>query len=283
MTYLPSHTHFTQTTNLFRFCLRVLELRRPSQKINDQHLGQLLNLSPSDTSHWKRGKKVFKDTKYIRTLSQNLNVDAEILQDLADGSIELAEAWCEFNDAEEESSKDNNNPENSSLCLSASHHLKNLEIFASRILNEISFQNIPVCVITLLNAFPFIHLLPSDSMDTLAKSSRIKPGSYVIRYAKGNIRPHTRLAIAREIANIILASERERYQLLPCSTAHTRAEIVTLSNAFLMPGTALASEFQKVSIHSNLFKNLAETFGVPKSAMRKRLATLLSQSATFFN
>ena len=50
-----------------------------------------------------------------------------------------------------------------------------------------------------------------------------------------------------------------------------------------MPTETLAQELQKISTRNNLVKSLAELFCVPKSSIRKRLATLLCQSTAQFN
>lgn len=275
MAIISGHNQFSPPTELFRFCLRILELRRPFQKINDQHLGQLLNLSPSDTSHWKRGKKILKDTKHITTLAESLNVDSEILQELADGSLNLKEAWCEFYDSEESCTAV------SAINSAHHHHSKKLEFFAQTVLSKMAQTDLPVCVHTLVQVFPFIRLLPSDAMNKLALGARTKPGSYVIRHHHDDTRPHTRLAIVREIAHILLVLECDKYASLCNPTGqNTRADVIELSNAFLMPSAALASEMRQVSTQDHLMHTLAAKFSVPKSAIRKRLTTLLCQSAT---
>jgi Zn-dependent peptidase ImmA (M78 family) len=115
--------------------------------------------------------------------------------------------------------------------------------------------------------------------DKVARSSRIKPGQYAIRYRKGDIRAHTRIAIAREIARIILLSERDKYPLSNRCETLSQAEIFDFANALLVPREALALEIQKTSTRVNMVKALADLFWVPKSVIRARLSTILLETA----
>ena len=75
--------------------LSVLELRQPNDKVHDQDLGlNLGNYNPSDTSHWKAWEKAIRAVS--RKSSKVTDVDLEIIQDLADGHVDLDEAWCDF-------------------------------------------------------------------------------------------------------------------------------------------------------------------------------------------
>ena len=119
-------------------------------------------------SHWKRGKKAIKDVESIETLSRNLNIDLEILQDLAEGSLALDEALCEFYDAEEEkSSALKNEPHHTDTELHHTNlrhtepHTRTtiLETIAVGVLTQISSKEIPIHIPKLINAFPFINVV----------------------------------------------------------------------------------------------------------------------------
>ena len=93
---------FPNSVVLFKFCLRALEFRSKSNKIHDQAIGEILNFNPSDTSHWKRGKKSVRSIYALQTLAETLNIETELLNDIASGDVDFDEAWLEFLDAEEE-------------------------------------------------------------------------------------------------------------------------------------------------------------------------------------
>ncbi len=276
MRKLQDNVRFPQSIQLFRFCFRILEIRKPDEKIHDQDLGTILDFNPSDTSHWKRGKKAIRNVQALENLSKTLEVDQEIIQDLADGVIDLDEAWSDFCDAEEERRLSYEEP---GVRIERRDKSLELEKIAKDVLDKMDIKTIPVYIPELINAFPFIQLLPGDVADKLARSSRIKPGQYAIRYRKGDIRAHTRIAIAREIARIILLSERDKFPLSNRCETLSQAEIFDFANALLVPREALAFEIQKTSTRINMIKALAELFWVPKSVIRSRLTTILLETA----
>ena len=267
---------FPHSVALFKFCFKILELRRPSHKIHDQDLGQIMDFNPSDTSHWKRGKKCVKHIPVLENISSILDVDLEIIQDIADGLIDIDEAWSDFCDAEEERKLSLEEP---SIRVERRDKSIELEKLAKEILSENKIQKTPIYIPELIAAFPYVQLIPGDVSDRLARSSRIKPGYYAIRYRKGDIRAHTRIAIAREIARILLHSEREKFQLSNRCDVLSYAEIIEFANALLVPRDALAVEIGKISTRANLIKVLAELFWVPKSVIRARLSSILLEKA----
>ena len=268
---------FPHSALLFRFCLRVLESRKKGTKVHDQEVGNILQYNPSDTSHWKRGKKAVRSVYALEALSQSLDVDLETIQDLADGQAELEESWFDFAEAEEERriSKDFSAP--------LFHERRNrqlmLENVALQMHAKADVRSVPVYLPEILQVLPFIQVAQGDVSDKLARSSRVKPGQYSIRYRKGELRAHTRLAIAREISRVILYSEREQFQIPSKVDALSFFEILDLSNAILVPKEALRTELPKLSSKANMVKALADVFWVPKSVIRARLANLLMESA----
>jgi hypothetical protein len=276
MRKLQENIRFPQSIQLFRFCFRILEIRKPEEKIHDQDLGQILDFNPSDTSHWKRGKKAIRNVQALENLSKALEVDHEIIQDLADGVIDLDEAWSDFCDAEEERRLSYEEP---GVRIERRDKSLELEKIAKTILEGLNIATVPVYIPELINAFPFIQLLPGDVADKLARSSRIKPGQYAIRYRKGDIRAHSRLAIAREIARIVLLSERDKYAISSRCETLSQAEIMDFANALLVPRDILALEIQKTSTRAHMIKTLSELFWVPKSVIRARLTTILLETA----
>lgn len=268
---------FPHSALLFRFCLRVLETRKQGEKVHDQAIGNVLNYNPSDTSHWKRGKKAVRSVYALDALSEALDVDIETVQDLSDGALELEEAWFDYQEAEEirRLSKELT-PE---LALERRRRRVILENLANTLLEKANIASVPVYLPEVLAVLPFIQVSQGDVSEKLVRTSRIKPGQYAIRYRKGEMRAHTRAAITREIARVILYSEREQFGLPQRLDPLTFFEVLDLSNALLVPKTALREEAQKVSSRLNFVKVLSEVFWVPKSCIRSRLSASVLENA----
>lgn len=269
---------FPQSAVLFKFCLRVLETRKPDGKVHDQDVGNILDYNPSDTSHWKRGKKAVRSIFALEALSRALDVDIELIEDIASGALDFDEAWFDFCESEDEARQ---SKVQSGLTYSKVRRDRQLmmEHVAQSISTRAGTSSVPVFLPELLNAVPFIQLVQADVTDRLARSNRVKPGQYVIRYRKGDLTSHIRCAIAREVARIILMSEREQFMLPPRSEETTTTEIIDLANALLVPSDLLKAELTKVPARANMVQYLSDLFWVPKVVIRSRLVTLLMKDA----
>ena len=268
---------FPEALCLFKFCLRVLETRKGS-KVHDQEVGNILNYNPSDTSHWKRGKKAVRNIYALELLSQNLDLNSELVQDIADGVIDLDEAWYEFEEAEE--LRKANAALTPELRVERQKRLKCIEKVAANLLEKSHIRTVPVFLPELLHALPSISIVPGEVAEKIARSSKAKPGSFLIRYRKGDLRPHTRAAIAREIARVILFSERENLGLFPKQEGLEFLEMIDLSNALLVPKTILVSEVQNQAPRTDLIRALGEIFWVPKSVIRSRMKQVAWEGMT---
>ena len=268
---------FPHSALLFRFCLRVLEARKRGSKVHDQEVGNILQYNPSDTSHWKRGKKAVRSVYALEALSQTLDVDIETVQDIVDGVVDFEEAWLDFSESEEE--KRLAAEAGGELALARRDRQILLEKVAGDLLGKANVASVPVYLPEVLQVLPFIQVSQGEVSDKIARSSRVKPGLYSIRCRKGEMRAHTRTAIAREVARVILYSEREQFSIPPKLENLSFFEIVDISNALLVPQAALRAEIQKVPSKMNMVKTLADVFWVPKSVIRARLAFLLLEHA----
>jgi hypothetical protein len=269
---------FPQSAVLFKFCLRVLEARKQDGKVHDQDVGNILDYNPSDTSHWKRGKKAVRSIFALEALSRALDVDIELIEDVASGSLDFDEAWFDFCESEDEARQ---SKAQAGLTYSKQRRDRQLlmEQVAYSVTSRVGVASVPVFLPELLNGLPFIQLVQAEVTDRLARSNRVKPGQYVIRYRKGDLTSHIRCAIAREIARIILLSEREQFMLPPRTDETTTTEIIDLANALLVPSELLRAELTKVPARANMVQYLSDLFWVPKVVIRSRLVTLLMKDA----
>lgn len=269
---------FPQSAVLFKFCLNVLEVRRPGTKVHDQDVGNILEYNPSDTSHWKRGKKAVRSIFALEALSRELDVDVELIEDVASGAVDFDEAWFDFLESEEESKV---SKEHAGVSFSRERRDRQLilERVADSLAAKAGIQTVPVYVPELMESTPFVQLVQADVTERLARSNRIKPGQYVIRYRKGELTSHIRCAISREVARIIVLSEREQFALPPRSEDMVATEIIDLANAMLVPSHLLKAELTRVPARANMVQYLANLFWVPKVVIRSRLVSLLMHDA----
>jgi hypothetical protein len=268
---------FPNSALLFQFCLRAMEARSPGSNIHDQEIGNILQFNPSDTSHWKRGKKSVRSIYALEKLSRDLDADLAVVQEVAEGVVDLDEAWMDhIESAEERRLVSLYTPE---MHVERRRRQKMLDIVASRILTSAGIESVPVYLPEILEVLEFIQITQADVSDKITRSTKTKPGQYTIKYRKGEMRPHTRAAIAREIARIVLFSEREKFQIPERLEGFGFFEIQDLSNAMLVPKTLLLMETAKVSNKLNLTKALSETFWVPQHVVRSRLKALILENA----
>lgn len=267
---------FPESSLLFSFCLSVLKSRRQTEKVHDQDVGDILGFNPSDTSQWKRGKKGVRNVYALEALSRTLQVDFETLHDLSDGSLDLDEAWSEFLEAEEgRSLRDSLSPG-----LLRELHMREAQIdtLAEQMLAKAQVSSIPIFLPEIIEIFPFLEIGSADVRDRLAWVSRTRPGQYLIRFRKGEMRAHTRIAVATEIARVLLVSERDYLDVPPLLPELLPLEVRAFAKAMLVPGSVMREEFQRVSPRLNAIKALADVFWVPKFVIRSRLTRLLTEN-----
>lgn len=260
---------FPQSALLFKFCVAVLQKRNGTQKVHDQDIGNVLHYNASDTSHWKRGKKEVKSVHALEALARKLEANFETLHDITDGTLDFEEAWFEF--CESEALKDLSLRLSAELQQERAQRMAVLETLATQLLLNANITTIPVFLPEVVTSLPFIEILARDVGDKLARSIRSKPGVYSIHHRKGDMRAHTRVAISREIARIVLHSERIQFGLPPRIDELLPFEIEHFSNALLAPMSLLKQEFQKIPTRLDATAILADTFWVPKSVIRARI------------
>ena len=267
-----SSERFPNSAQLFRFCLKVMEANSSNKKVHDQELGNILGFNPSDTSHWKRGKKAVKSIYALEKLSKELKVSLDLVQELSSGTIEIDEAWFEFNETTQEV--------NALEKLTKRQQKKweevipTIENAARMLLDEAEITTAPVFLPELLSVIPSITLTQVEMTDRLCRSFRTEPGHYTIRYLKSEMRPHIRASIAREVAKIALFTERERLNLGERDEDLEVLETNMLANALLVPSKVLFTETQRISPRNNAEKLLADVFWVPRFVVRSRLTQL---------
>ncbi len=271
-------TKFQNSVQLFKFCQKVLSEIKGG-KINDQAVGAILNFNPSDCSHWKRGEKNIKSIFSLEKLAKELGLEISLIHDLTSGSITVDEAYFEFSEA--------NNYQRTIKQAKLAHPQgyqevrKTITNFTSFLLKQSNFNTPPLYLPEVLRFFPFISLQPVEILDKLSRILRIKKGSYIIQFKKGELKPQTRMSIIKDVAKILFEGERERYpQLGARREALVNVEKLLFTAELLAPKQLLISETTKSEARQNIIAEQAALFWVPKSLICFQLQEILLHEQT---
>ncbi len=258
---------------LFKFCQRVLNIQRNMRKVNDQEIGQILGFNPSDCSHWKRGKKAVKSVQSISKIADYLNVDNNLISDIANGALTLDEAVYEFTDYSNVNEISKHKPDKDG---DLSRRESAINKVVSDLLTKANYVSPPLYMPEILSLFPYIVTQPMEMTDRFSRILKGKNNSYIIKYKKGDLRPQTRLSTAKNLGKIILDYRRSEYVELPeYSDQHIQSEINYFASSLLVPKGFLVKYLSEVDLKKNLVTELASLFWVPKSLMSRRIKEIM--------
>lgn len=265
---------FPNSVQLFKFCQKVLLAQRGG-KVHDQDVGNILDFNPSDCSHWKRGEKNVKSVFALAKLAESLGVETTLIHDITTGAVGLNEAFYEY-----QISKSFENILTQALTEGSIEELntvrERVENFVAALQKESDFVTAPLYLPEILRLFSFISSQPTELMDRLTRVLRLKPGQYSIQYQKGELKPQTRMSVARDLGRIIFEGERERYPELGTLTPHMlQFEVTVFMTSLLAPKAMLLDEMAKLDSRKNVVSELATLFWVPKSMIGFQLQDIL--------
>ena len=266
------NARFPESAELFRFCFYLFQKRFPQQKNNDQELGRSIELAPSDTSHWKAGKRQIKNISDLQKLSEFLEVDQTILEEVATGLMESGEAI----NLEEFLSEEKEFP--IQLKEERSKRSEKLEELSYDLRYQSQILSSPIFLPELLLSFPLVKLETVNTLEHMGKLIKLKHGQYTIKMGKFKNLACGRFVSAREFAKIFVLHEREKYGLLEKSDRLLNYEITDLALALLCPKSLILQELgeQKYNPLKPL-ATLARQFFIPEVVMRTRLNHLLQR------
>lgn len=264
---------FPNSIQLFKFCLKVMGQQR-NTKINDQEVGHILDFNPSDCSHWKRGEKNVKSVFALAKLAETLRVDQGILHDLASGSSGLDEAFFEFNEAIAIREAVANCAQISQSDVDAAR--KRVENFVGQLHAQSEFTTPPLYLPEVLRFFSFVTTQPVEMVDRLSRVLRTKPGYYSIQFRKGELKAQTRMSVARDLARIILDSERARFPELGDLNPELLAfEQLIFASNLLAPKHLIQQEMTRLDVRRNLVSEVASLFWAPKALVGFQIQEIL--------
>ena len=267
---------FPNSVQLFKFCHKVM-MHRKGSKIRDQEVGAILNFNPSDCSHWKRGEKNVRSVFALGKLAEALDIESALIHDVASGSVLLEEAFYEY--LESKAYQDIFSVElvQSERGIEAR---KRVLAFVEQIQKESEFVTPPLYLPEVMRAFSFIATQPVEMLDKLSRILRVKLGKYCIQFKKGELKPQTRMSMAKDLARIVFEGERKRFPELgePDGELFEYEEILFTAN-LLAPKAMLKAEMLKMDARKNIVSELAGLFWVPKSLVCFQLQDMVRQAA----
>jgi hypothetical protein len=266
-------TKFPNSVQLFKFCLKVMGQQR-NGKINDQEVGHILDFNPSDCSHWKRGEKNVKSVFALAKLAEALRVEQGILHDLASGASGLDEAYFEYSEglAIREAvmaCAQVSQPEVESA-------RRRISDFVAQLHTQSEFTTPPLYLPEVLRFFSFVTTQPVEMVDRLSRVLRTKPGYYSIQFRKGELKSQTRMSVARDLARIILDSERARFPELGDLNPQLLAfEQILFAANLLAPKNLMQVELNRLDVRRNVVSELASLFWAPKALVGFQIQEIL--------
>lgn len=254
---------FPNSVQLFKFCQKVV-MDQKGAKVHDQEVGGILNFNPSDCSHWKRGEKNVKSVFALAKLADVLGLEVSLIHDIASGHSRLEEAYYEYKESQSYRAVIKKALEGGPESVDKAR--KTVEAFVDALHQKAEFSTPPLYLPEVLRFFPFITIQPIEMMDKLSRILRKKPGQYTIHFRKGELKPQTRMSMAKDIARIIFEGERSRFEELGPQQSHLVAfeEMVFTAN-LLAPKPMLIEEMSKMDSRRNMISELSAMFWVPKS------------------
>jgi len=315
-----AENRYPHSAELFRFCKEALNIKHNSEvKVIDQHVGSILGYDPADCSHWKKGKKNIKSLQTVNTIAAHLEIDSRFVTDIISGKSDLEESLQEFKGygplalsgryQDEVKREFFRNPAK----YSAGGEARGLEQATSlardvsltltrELLAAADVQSLPLMLPELTEALAMrvkLQEAPREGESAIAENKLVelsREGDLpVVRWRAGEMKPHVRTLIAREIGRVLLqangwgaveadtpagASLAGGRTGMPNMTAASGAsDLDELTNArmnlfaglLLVPGPLLQKATRSVNHSRDIVGQLADMFWVGRTVMNARL------------
>lgn len=296
-----SDVKFPNSARLFSFCKSVLDSKF-GKRVIDQDIGQILKLDPADCSHWKKGRKHIRSIEAVHAIAQHLGVDERLVMDVASGTITDDEALQEYrglgpfqlpptitdiirNDWQMHHGRAwSLDLETKSKALFSINH-DALQTIIDEIHHQINFEEPPLFIPELTNAFPNLRLVSKgDDEGSVARHStpigrRLHDGSYEVHYQEGlHLRPVGRFQTAKAMAPFFISALWDIDHVAFRNHADTLRTVYgnIFASRLLVPARMLQREMAKINLAKDLVSQLAEIFWVSRSLMNQRLKDILS-------
>ena len=266
---------YPHSMDLFKFTHKVISYQK-GDRAHNQDIGSILGFNPPDCSHWKRGTKNVRSIFALQKIADALGIDRTLLFDIASGLTGVDEAFFEYLESQNIQNLSHQISSVSSSKINKSR--KNVLEFVSKWHKLINFQTPPLYIPELMRCFTFVAIQPADVIDKLSRVLRVRSSSYLIHYRQGDLKPQTRLSMAKNLAQILLEAERHRFPELGEASPETiEYEKLLFTTELLCPNATLRKEMSQVDPKADLTAELSATFWVPKMLINYQLKTLLTE------
>lgn len=285
---------YPHSADLFKFCKEALNIKHNFEvKVIDQHVGSILGYDPADCSHWKKGKKNIKSLQAINTIASQLEVDPNFVTDIVSGRVDLEESIQEYkgfgssqlsSKAYEEFKREYfKNPsrysqsgETRSFDQVIDLQRENSLEIVQKLLERASVKTPPVMLPELLEALPNIRFSEEENEEKgLTWTTRSEENGevrYTIHFRKGEMKPHVRYLMAREIGRVMLnpqLTEVENEEIL-------NAKLNLFASLLLVPGHLLQAAVYQLDETRDMVNQLADMFWVSRTIMNSRFKDFIS-------
>lgn len=270
----PANYKYPNSVNLFKFTRMVLSHQKEG-RVNNKDIGLILNFKPSDCSHWKKGAKNVKAVTDLNQIADSLGVDNSLIYDMAAGELNYEEACFEWLETQNIIELPEILADIPRQHLVSSH--KKILDFVDMLHKKASFTAPPLFLPEVIRFFPFISIQQADVYNALTRRDRVR-SRYRIRYKQGSLNPQTRLAIAKDLARILLEYERMRYPELGEYSENTIGyEMLLFTSELLCPKFMLHKELSDLDPKLNLITEVSKLFWVPKCLANYQLRGFLHE------
>lgn len=295
-----SSLKFPQSAQLFKFCRHVLDHKFGAARVIDQDVGQILKFDPADCSHWKKGKKHIRTIQAMKAIADHLDVEEQLVIDLASGNLDEGEAFYEYlgygeftldPKHYETAKKDMMKRLGHGWSREKEQELKGwfvlnqtaIEAAAQEVLDAIRLEEPPLFLPEISTAFPAVTFVgvPSSAMPNSQEptATALSPLGLQVQYANDvKMGPFLRFSLARAAAPWFL---RNKGLLIPedvgsVHEAVTRVQSNVFAAYLLTPTPMVQRELAKISANRSIVTQLADMFWVSKGFMNRRLKTILA-------
>lgn len=256
---------YPHSVNLFDFCKEALNIKHNFEvRVIDQHVGAILGYNPADCSHWKRGKKNLNSVGTVNAIANHLQVDPSYVADLITGRKDVEESVEEYRGYGSFNLNRAPSDERSLQWRAEVHTIVN------ELLARADVRSAPVLIPEVLSVLDRVRVeQASEDLGTLlVVSERGEDGTFLIRYRPGEMKPHLRFLIAKEIGRALLDPQE------PEDINNARLNI--FASILLMPTHLLQQVTLRLSHTADLVEQLSKFFWVGRTVVNSRLQDFLA-------
>jgi hypothetical protein len=279
---------YVNSANLFKFCKEALNIKHKFEvKVIDQHVGAILGYDPADCSHWKKGKKNIRSIHTISTIADHLEIDHRLITDIVSGKMGVEESLQEYrgygsfglsqSEAEDLRREFLRAQGRGSGEMADSRRVDNVLSLqrasivkvTSDLISKADIRSTPVLLPEIISVIPQIDLEEAPLEGTALVESSYRSGRFVIQVRPGEMRPHVRFLVAREVGRLVLNIGAQELEQV------VNAKLNLFAMLLLLP-TPLFQLAAAEAVHNrDLVEQLTEFFWVSRSIVNARIKDLL--------